>query len=184
MTNVTFITKSTSKLQEFERILGFSIAYRYFELPEIQAVEIERVIYEKALSAYRLNDNQPVMVEDTGLFSKAWNGLPGALIKWFLERGNPSEICRMLAAFEDRSAIAKTSIVVCDGEAHTFSGVIEGRIALEPRGDNGFGWDSIFIPYGDYRTFAEMNNAEKDHYSMRRLAIEQLLKSGILKQES
>ena len=49
-----------------------------------------------------------------------------------------------------------------------------------PRGTNGFGWDAIFQPLGSERTFAEMTPEEKDHFSMRRLALEQLRSSGLL----
>ena len=51
-------------------------------------------------------------------------------------------------------------------------GEVHGEIAQSPRGDNGFGYDPIFIPDGTSKTFAEMSDAEKDTCSMRRRAVE------------
>ncbi|MGH7961387.1 MAG: non-canonical purine NTP pyrophosphatase, partial [Candidatus Binatia bacterium] len=61
-----------------------------------------------------------------------------------------------------------------------FPGVAAGIVPEVPRGTNGFGWDAIFQPVGSDRTFAEMTAEEKDHFSMRRLALEQLRSSGLL----
>jgi len=52
-------------------------------------------------------------------------------------------------------------------------------IPESPRGTSGFGWDAIFQPLGSERTFAEMTPEEKDRFSMRRLALEQLRKAGL-----
>jgi XTP/dITP diphosphohydrolase len=54
------------------------------------------------------------------------------------------------------------------------TGAIEGTLSAAPRGQNGFGWDAIFIPDGDDRTFGEMTAAEKDTRSHRRKAWELL----------
>jgi non-canonical purine NTP pyrophosphatase (RdgB/HAM1 family) len=112
------------------------------------------------------------LIEDTGLYIAAWDGLPGALVKWFVQRVGVQGICQMLQAFTDRRAWAESILAVHDGQLRTYRGRIEGSIAVEPAGDAGFGWDPIFIPLGAEKTFGEMAPAEKDQYSMRRLAFE------------
>jgi len=76
----------------------------------------------------------------------------------------------------DRSAMAQATIGLCVNgkEAHAFAGQVEGRIALAPRGKDGFGWDPIFIPKGEERTFGEMSQEEKNAVSHRRRAFEAL----------
>ncbi|NET33820.1 MAG: non-canonical purine NTP pyrophosphatase [Cyanothece sp. SIO1E1] len=172
--SVIFVTGSSSKRTEAKRILGFELQHCDLDLPEIQAVELEDVIMRKATFAYEALKHKPVLVEDTGLFIEAWNGLPGALIKWFMERVGVAGICKMADAFPSRKALAKTVIGIYDGQLQVFSGEIEGRISSVPRGETGFGWDKIFIPNGSEKTFAEMSPEEKDKYSMRRLAFEAL----------
>jgi non-canonical purine NTP pyrophosphatase (RdgB/HAM1 family) len=170
----TLVTKSYNKRAEFERLLGVQVEQFELELPELQAVQVEDVVAYKAEYAFAAAGKRPVMIEDTGLFFDAWNGLPGALIRWFEESVGAAGICRMLAGFPERSALARTIIATYDGQLRLFRGEVAGTIAPEPRGANGFGWDSIFIPAGDTRTFAEMAPAEKDRFSMRRRAVEAL----------
>lgn len=146
------------------------------DLPEIQSIDVEEVITYKAKHAYNALGQKPVMVEDTGLFFEAWNGLPGALIKWFFKSVGNAGICSMLHEFPDRSAWAKTVVATYDGQLQIFPGEIHGYIASAPVGDGGFGWDKIFVPQGASRTFAEMLPSEKDSYSMRRLALEAMRK--------
>lgn len=171
MNEFILVTHSTNKAREIERLLGRPVPCSSIELDEIQAVEVEDVVTHKARLAYS-QVRAPVMVEDTGLHIDCWGGLPGALVKWFIERAGPLNICRMVDPFEDRSARAVTVVATCDGSGAplVFKGEVRGRIPTAPTGDSGFGWDSIFVPDGSNRTFAEMNGDEKDWYSMRRLA--------------
>jgi non-canonical purine NTP pyrophosphatase (RdgB/HAM1 family) len=168
------VTQSNAKIEEFSRLLGQGIDHEHIDLPEIQSLEPSEVAKHKARAAFEMLGKSPVLVEDTGLAVHAWNGLPGALIKWFLRSVGPHGICQMLQAFPSSAATAETAIAVCDGEVKVFSGKVDGIIAPRPAGQSGFGWDSIFIPQGATRTFSEMKPLEKDLYSMRRLAIDKL----------
>jgi XTP/dITP diphosphohydrolase len=58
--------------------------------------------------------------------------------------------------------------------SHVVEGAVEGQLSLHPRGNAGFGWDAIFVPQGEGRTFAEMTPSEKDARSHRRRAWELL----------
>lgn len=171
---VILATGNVNKAREIEAILGCPVSQLRIDLAEIQAIAVEEVIGGKARAAYAAA-GRPVLVEDTGLYLHAWNGLPGALIRWFLDTVDNEGICRMLDGFNDRSATARTCLGLFDGEeARLFCGEITGSIALHPRGERGFGWDKIFIPAGWERTFGEGSAAEKDAISMRKRAVEAL----------
>lgn len=177
---LTFITSSDPKLAEVERMLGQPLAREFIALEEIQAIALEPVVRHKAQQAHAAL-GRPVLVEDTGLAFAAWNGLPGALVKWFLVSLGVEGICRLLASEKNREATATTVFAHYDGkELRVFSGEVQGVISPTPRGSAGFGWDAIFQPLGSERTFAEMTPAEKDGFSMRRLALEQLRDSRLL----
>jgi non-canonical purine NTP pyrophosphatase (RdgB/HAM1 family) len=177
---LTFITGNEHKLIEVERILGCSLASEALSLEEIQSIELAPVVRHKAAQASALLQ-RPVLVEDTGLVFSAWNGFPGALIKWLLLSVGVEGICRLLRGESNCNATATTLFGYCDGrELQIFPGSVTGIITATPRGSSGFGWDAIFQPLGSTRTFAEMTPEEKDQFSMRRLALEQLRQSNLL----
>jgi XTP/dITP diphosphohydrolase len=62
-----------------------------------------------------------------------------------------------------------------DGHCETFEGVVQGSLVWPPRGENGFGYDPVFVPRGGDLTFAEMEPAEKDAISHRAVAFRQLI---------
>jgi non-canonical purine NTP pyrophosphatase (RdgB/HAM1 family) len=167
----TFITGSAGKAAEARRILGDALQHRALDLPEIQALSLEEVVRKKAETAYA-EVGSPVIVEDTGLLFTAWAGLPGALVKWFVQTVGVAGMCQMLAGFSDRGAVARTVVAAFDGRLRVYAGEVSGTIAPVPAGVGGFGWDSIFIPEGETRTFAEMTQVQKLKFSMRRLALE------------
>jgi XTP/dITP diphosphohydrolase len=116
-----------------------------------------------------------VLVEDTGLYIAALNSLPGALVKWFLATVGPAGICAMLPPDAPRTAIARTAVALHDGSSVTvLTGEVPGQITTAPRGTNGFGWDPIFHPDGASGTFAELSQDDKNRFSMRRAALEQV----------
>lgn len=158
-----FITSNDNKLKEYQDILGVRLERISLDLPEIQSISVEAVGKEKALTAYKKLEH-PVFVEDTGLFFEDMGGLPGALVKHFVDNLPLKKICTLLA--ENRQAIARVCLAYCqDGkDVRFFVGETKGTISIEPRGENGFGWDSIFIPNGSKKTFAEMKNEEKNQY--------------------
>lgn len=85
---------------------------------------------------------------------------------------------------KERSAEVSDIIVFIDefGKDHVFIGKIDGLIAKKPRGDKGWGWDPVFIPEGSSKTFGEMEEAEKNKYSMRAKALK-LFKKWLLTQK-
>jgi len=169
--NLKFVTGNVNKLREARQILGFPIEQAGLpDLDEIQTSSVEEVVVHK-LSQACGKLQSPVMVEDSGLIFCAWNGLPGALVKWFETSVGCGGMIKMLEPFADRQAIAACYVAVHDGkDIKIAKGEIRGSIAPEERGENGFGWDSIFIPDGHTRTYAEMSAKEKNAISHRKKA--------------
>lgn len=146
------------------------------DIDETQEIDVRRVIEHKAKTAFE-SVGVPVLVEDTSLEIEAFNGLPGALIKWFLKSVGNDGICKMLSVFVNKKARAVTCVAIYDGTNIIIGeGVASGTISEFPRGETNFGWDPIFIPDGYDKTFAEMTSEEKNKISMRRLAFEDFKK--------
>ena len=170
-----FVTESKDKLEEAERILGYRLRHVALSLPEIQSVKLEPVVEFKVRAAFdRLQE--PVMVEDTGLFVETWNRYPGALVKWLARSVGEEGLCKMMSSYPNRRAWATTIVATFNGrsEPHHFIGTVEGRIARTMRGENSFGWARIFVPLKSRMTFAQMSPRQKDQFSMRSIALNSL----------
>ena len=167
-------TTNRNKLDEFRRILpDVEIVGLRLDIEEIQSLDPYKVAARKAIEAYKANDYNPILVEETSLALRGLGGRPGTYIKDFCEE---AEMRRMIAESwlkgRDRAARATVLIAVFDGaEVQIREGVTAGTIAETLRGGNGFGWDDMFIPEGETRTFAEMGDGEKDCHNMRRKAL-------------
>jgi XTP/dITP diphosphohydrolase len=168
-----FVTGRAEKAREAER-LGFRFERVDLDLAEPQALDPAEIVESKAREAFGKH-GRPVVVEDSGLAIKAWNGFPGALVKWLEKSAGLEAMARMLDRFPDRSATATCAVAYFDGErVFTAGGEVSGAIATTPRGEGGVGWDALYIPDGSDRTFAEMSGEEKDRVSHRRRAWEAL----------
>lgn len=172
-----FVTSNSDKVREASNILECSLKQvSGLCIDEIQSSDIKQIVTHKAQQAFD-KLRCPVLVEDSGLSFTAWNGLPGPLIQWFEVSVGCPGLLKMLEGFENREAFAVCVAGVFDGqEMHMAKGQIRGKIAHSTRGENGFGWDVIFIPENYKKTFAEMNSNEKNAISHRRIAFEKLNK--------
>lgn len=164
MVTAVFVTTNEHKRREAEEILGVELKTASPDVPEIQALDVAEVAASKARSAYEAlgSPPYPVLVEDSGLVIGSWNGLPGALTKWFVSSVGNDGILEMLSGAEDRSAKAVCAVAVVgqSGDVRVYFGEVAGSIAREPRGEGGFGWDPIFVPEGGELTYAEMGEAK------------------------
>lgn len=181
-----FATNNSNKALEVNHILGNS--FKVLSLKdagiEIDIAEphatLEANAREKSMTIYTLK-NIDCFSEDTGLEVEALGGAPGVKSARFA--GEPSNteanIKKLLGELqnkENRKAQFRTVIsLVQKGVEKQFEGVCKGHITLQPIGENGFGYDPVFIPEGSTKTFAEMNTAEKNEYSHRRKAVEKLV---------
>ncbi|MCL2037423.1 RdgB/HAM1 family non-canonical purine NTP pyrophosphatase [Candidatus Saccharibacteria bacterium] len=166
---ITLITGNLNKVRELSRLLNIELSNEKINLPEIQTTDVAEVAKVKAEAAYKIV-KKPVLVDDTGLTIRAWGELPGALIRWFIDNVGNAGIVGMLGD-NDRAAFAATALGYCDENgSRVFNGMVDGTIPEKPRGENGFGFDAIFIPKGSEKTFAEMTSDEKDSFSSRAIA--------------
>lgn len=173
MHNLTFITGNKAKAEQLAYHLHTPVNHHKLDLDEIQSLDLEEVVREKAERAFAILKT-PVLVEDTSLTFPALGRLPGPLIKWFLKELDNEGLARLLDG-KDRTAIAEVMFGLHDGTAcHLFSGSMQGRIAETPRGEHGFGWDPVFIPEGHDKTWGEMTLEEQKETSMRRIALTKL----------
>ncbi len=119
--------------------------------------------------------------DDTGLEVEALNGEPGVYSARYAgeqknANDNMQKLLKNLGSSTQRNAQFKTIICLnINGEQHLFEGIVKGKIGLEPKGNQGFGYDPIFIPDGYTTTFAEMSMEEKSKISHRGLAVEKLV---------
>ena len=169
---ITLITGNAGKAAEFAVMLGIEVTAVKADLAEIQDLDVGQVAARKAADAFA-QVGAPVLVDDTGLSIDGWNGLPGALVVWFIETVGAEGILKMAEGLTIRRATAVTALGYADASGvRVFRGMVDGSIATELRGTSGFGFDPIFIPDGDSRTFAEMSGEEKNKVSHRGRAVE------------
>ncbi len=118
--------------------------------------------------------------DDTGLEVEALNNAPGVYSARYAGPGHDSEanmkkLLHEMEGIENRKARFRTVIaLVWNGKTYTFDGIVNGTITTTKRGENGFGYDPIFIPEGYEQTFAELGNDIKNQISHRAKAVEKL----------
>jgi non-canonical purine NTP pyrophosphatase (RdgB/HAM1 family) len=161
------VTSNAGKRREAERILGFSIETVEVDLPEIQSLDMAEVLRAKADEAWS-QLRRPLIVEETGLEIHAMNGFPGPLVKWMLEAVGAEGVARVASAFEYQAATARCSLLYRSAEGDVVaSGQTVGGLVLPPRGGQGFGWDPVFLPEGESRTYGELSTDRKDEIGHR-----------------
>jgi len=157
-----FITGNQSKADYLSRQLGVNLAHKKIDLDELQSTDLHIIVEHKLRQAYKVCQ-QPVLVEDVSLVFNALGELPGPYIKWFVEKAGDNACCRMLDGFTDRSAVIRCTFGYFDGtRMKFFDSELRGGIAMEPRGENGFGFDKFFIDEGLSITRAEMTQDENE----------------------
>ncbi len=168
-----FITGNQNKLKEVREVFPL-VEHLDIDLPEIQAIDAHEIIKSKLTAALE-HTNGELIVEDTSLHLDCLNGLPGPLIRWFLETIGNDGLADIAEKFGNNGAQAKTIIGYAKNrqEIHFFEGIINGQI-VKPRGETTFGWNPIFLPDGYSQTFAEMDSDQRSYINMRRLALNQL----------
>ena len=186
MDTLIFATNNAHKVNEVRtvlkdhwNILSLKEAGINIDIPEPHNT-LEANAREKSFTIFRLT-GRDCFSEDTGLETESLSGAPGVKSARYAGE-NPSyedNIKKLLAALKhktNRKARFRTVIsLVLNGREHQFEGICTGVIIEEKRGYNGFGYDPVFVPDGDTRTFAEMNTAEKNIYSHRKKAMEKLI---------
>jgi len=176
-----FITGNQNKADYLAKWLELPVKHQKASIDELQSLDLKEVVEHKARGAYGLV-KKPVLVEDVSLTFHALGRLPGPLAKFFLEELKPAGLCRILNAFDDRSATASIMYGYYDGrELHTFEAHVPGTVAPAPRISEASGWknmtsswNSVFVPDGYTKTYGEMSDEELRPVSHRAAAIAKL----------
>lgn len=119
--------------------------------------------------------------EDTGLEVIALNDEPGVFSARYAgddrsSEKNVAKLLNKLEPYKDRTAQFRTVIfLILNKKEYFFEGICTGMISFQPKGDQGFGYDPVFIPDGGSKTFAQMTMEEKNQYSHRKKAMDKLV---------
>ena len=171
---ITFVTGNKGKAEEITRQTSLPIQTAALDLYEVQSLDVREVIEAKAREAYKIIGT-PVLVDDASLSIDELGGLPGALVRWFLQGVGAEGICRFADQSPTRKATASVAIGYFDGTDFVpFISEVRGTISDHPRGTNGYGWDVVFIQEGYDVTRGELSKEEYDKVSIRRPALQSL----------
>ncbi len=185
MTVIVAATANLHKFEEYRALLGSEDVelhslrdYPGFTPSPETGTTFKENASQKALEACRYTD-QPTFADDSGLEVTALDNAPGIYSARY-GKDDTDRINRLLKELEnksDRSArfVCVIAIAINGEVIETFEGVMEGTIIEQPRGNNGFGYDPVFVPKGESRTFAEMTQEEKNQISHRARALKKAL---------
>ena len=182
ISRIGLITGNVGKMEEFRTIIGLEdlhFGYQSMDLPEIQSLDIREIGRFKTQMALKnkdiSNDFDAVLTDDTGLYCDGLNGLPGPLIKWFLERLEKEGLVELLNDRQKGGSVTclLTLGIIKTGEIIQFEGTVKGTLVV-PSGSYGFGWDPIFMPDGYSSTYGEMGPEAKNGISHRAIALQNL----------
>ncbi len=170
------VTGNRGKIAEARLALGADLEAVELDLPEIQSLDLIEILRGKADEAWR-QIGRPLVIEDVSLELSAFNGFPGPLVKWMLQAVGAEGLARAAHTLGDAHALARCGLFYRDAEqAVAAEGLTEGELILPGRGAHGFGWDPVFLPRGETRTFAELTGKEKDAVSHRGKAWRELMR--------
>jgi len=184
MRTLCFATNNAHKLKEIQNILGDEV--KLVTLEEIGCFEEidepfdtiaanseakARFIWER----FKVNN----FADDSGLVIPALNGEPGVRSARYAgperdDKANIRLVWERLKGVDAGAYFVTVITLIMDGETHVFEGRAQGRILFGERGENGFGYDPVFLPEGSDRTFAEMSLDEKSKISHRAKAFNKL----------
>jgi non-canonical purine NTP pyrophosphatase (RdgB/HAM1 family) len=182
-------TRNSHKTREFARLMGRAFSVRDLtsksEVPEIveSGTTFEENATLKAVTVSKMFPNEIVIADDSGLEVNTLDSAPGVFSARYAgesanDRGNVEKLLRELQDARDRSArfccviaVAKRGQLIT-----TVTGEVSGTITKSPRGENGFGYDPIFVPNGFRETFAELTSETKNKISHRAQAAAALVR--------
>jgi XTP/dITP diphosphohydrolase len=186
METIIFATNNQYKVEEVRAVLGkrFNIitlkeAGIDIDIPEPHDT-LEANATEKSKTIYEIT-NKNCFSEDTGLEVEALNGDPGVKSARYAGESrsfddNIEKLLTNLKTANNKTARFRTVIsLIQAGKEYFFEGICPGKITNERKGNNGFGYDPVFVADGSDKTFAEMDMTEKNQFSHRKKAMEKLI---------
>jgi XTP/dITP diphosphohydrolase len=184
--DLIFATNNANKVKEIKAVTGdvlsiLSLAEAGIEIDIPEPHEtLEANASEKSAVIHQLTQKN-CFSEDTGLEVEALNGAPGVKSARYAGdsrnfQANIDLLLHNLASVTNRTAQFRTVIsLIWNEQEYLFEGICKGQIMKEASGKEGFGYDPVFKPDGATKTFAEMSLAEKNQFSHRKKAMQQLL---------
>ena len=181
MKKLILATTNKGKFKEFEQITGMKLIFAP-EIADMIVEETGKSYSENALlkaKAWAEKSGCPCMADDSGLEVEALDGAPGLYsarivpgkdenkVSWLLSQleGKENRHARFVAALA--LCVPDEFILICEGYCY-------GKIAQTPKGENGFGYDPVFIPEGYEKSFAELGEEIKNSISHRAKAFRKL----------
>ncbi|MDE5706429.1 non-canonical purine NTP diphosphatase [Muribaculum sp.] len=188
MKQIVFATNNAHKLKEVREILG-DTGIVVLSLEEIgcndDIPETADTLDGNALIKaqwVKQHYGYDCFADDTGLEVDALGGAPGVYSARYAGPGHDSAanvalLLGNMEGMEDRKARFRTviALIIGNGEPVLFNGIVEGCITHERHGESGFGYDPVFRPEGEMRTFAQMSDGEKNAISHRGRAVKKLV---------
>jgi XTP/dITP diphosphohydrolase len=180
-----FATNNQHKIEEIQSAVGNTVkvsglkdAGIHIDIPEPHDT-LEKNASEKSSVIYALTGIS-CFSEDTGLEVAALDGEPGVKSARYAGTGssddNIDKLLEKLQHQTNRKARFRTVIsLIWNGTEYLFEGVCNGVIGNEKKGEDGFGYDPVFVPEGSTRSFGQMTLEEKNKYSHRKKAADQLV---------
>lgn len=193
MKRIIMATNNTGKINELKKyIKGYEIvSQNEAGIIDLDVEENGNTFEENAIikanSIKKYVENSYIIAEDSGICIDALNGYPGVktkraameeLKKDVTDAQRNSFILEKMKDNNNRKVVWQTVIALIEenGKLTTFSGEIEGKVAYESIGENGFGFDPIFYIEEEKKTLAQMSFEEKEKYSARKIAVDKLNK--------
>ena len=182
---LVFATQNQGKLEELKGLIAHKVDLISLnelnfdeDIPETTDT-LEGNAYQKASAIYK-RFGKPCFSDDSGLFVNALEGAPGVDSAHYSgSRDNEKNITLLLknlSEHTDRSAYFKTVFcLIANDNTYYFEGIVKGSIADHPKGNNGFGYDPIFVPEGHDHTFGELHKEIKKSLSHRARATRRLI---------
>ena len=170
---IRFVTSNEGKVEEAREYLTDDVEQVDYDYTEIQSDDLGEIAVAGAKEAFEdTGGEDPVVVDDAGLFVDALGGFPGPYSSYVEDTLGVERVWQLAESLEDRRAAFRCVVAYTDGETtETFEGAVQGRM-VAPRGDGGFGYDPIFEHDGT--TFAEMSTDRKNALSHRGRALAKL----------
>ncbi|HPH23868.1 MAG TPA: RdgB/HAM1 family non-canonical purine NTP pyrophosphatase [Chitinophagaceae bacterium] len=186
MKALIFATNNQHKVEEIKLVIGNKFLVKTLkeagidiDIPEPYDT-LQENASTKSATIFKLTQEN-CFSEDTGLEVEALNGEPGVKSARYAGDGknfqdNVDKLLFNLTNITNRKAQFRTVIsLILNQQEYFFEGICEGTILTEQKGTSGFGYDPIFIPTGSSKTFAEMSLEEKNIFSHRKKATQQLI---------
>ena len=160
--DVLFVSSNEEKYNEAKKILAeFGIKLEFFqtELVEIQDDSLAKIAVQKALNAYD-KCKKPVVIEDDGLFIESLSGFPGPYSSYIFNTIGNNGILKLIGDNRDAQFVAVIAFCDSSNEPTLFVSTVTGTISKNIQ-DGGWGYDPIFIPEKQNKTYAELANKNK-----------------------